>query len=93
MKTRNLHSRLFTLTLTSLLPLLALASTACGGAPGPQGDEPVESAPPLPVEDGTDSGSTAPVQGEQDPTAVVVPDPRPAPPHTGGLRNDQAPSH
>jgi hypothetical protein len=92
MKTRNLHPRLFTSIFNGLLPLLALASTACGAAPGSQGDEPVESAPPSPEEDGNDAGSAAQAQ-EPDPTGVVDPGPqRTAPLHASGLRSDQLPS-
>jgi hypothetical protein len=95
MKTRNLHPRLFTLTFTCLLPLLALASTACGAAPGSQGDEPAPSASASPVEDGTDAGTTAQAQGEPDPTGVVDPggvQPT-APSRPSALRADQLPTH
>jgi hypothetical protein len=71
MKTRNLHPRLFTLTFTSLLPLLALASTACGAAPGSQGDEPATSAPASAVEEGTDSGAIPAAPGEPEPSAPI----------------------
>jgi hypothetical protein len=94
MKTRTLHPRLSTLTLTCLLPLLALASTACGAAPDARGDEPVESTPPSPVEEGSDAGSPAQAQGGQEPTGPLDPGlQRSAPAHAAGLRPDQAPSH
>jgi len=93
MKTRNLRLSLFTLTLTCLVPP-ALASAACGAAPGSQGDEPVESAPTSEVEDGTDSGAAPAAQGEPELSAPIDPGlQRSSPPHAGnGLLPVRAPT-
>jgi hypothetical protein len=92
MKTRNPLTSHFSFIRVPLVPLLALASVACGAAPESQG---VDTASPSAVEEGADAGPAAQVQGALDP--VEPSDPRPthgpvpgvAP--LGGLLPDQPP--
>jgi hypothetical protein len=92
MKTRNRLTRHFSFLRVSLISMLALASIACGAAPGSQGEEGVESSPPSAVDEGADAGSAAPVQARPDPIEPVTPGlPQGEEPVGAGLRPDHPP--